>query len=384
MRLYSESLGAAERAVLLAARATRTEQQNDTLRNLIAEVGIPAVRSVAVRNKCEALVGFALGQEALSLAPADWTASVEQNRIRTESLARTLGEVLTQFAGQDLPAAVIEGANSVFSAGLPLAAYGAGDFDILVSKEHWADAQAVLARLGFEPANRRDRQTVRIEFRRESAQGTQWIEVGCQPFDRKWIPLIYEDRSSVWLERRVVVDHPIAGKVPVLHPDDGMTVAAYHASLHSYVRSPALRLQVDIDRAARHPRLDWNGFAKETRTMGTSTRAFVSLRIASALLGTPVPQEIFEALAPDMRRWEALARLLGTEGVIDDGQRKLVSWKAVRLDQLLHEAGTRDWLRNLALPPTSWMLERFGTGPAWKTHARRYFQASTRWRREVG
>ncbi|MBX3181867.1 MAG: nucleotidyltransferase family protein [Polyangiaceae bacterium] len=372
LRPYREPASAASRALLLTARAEQTEASRRELRAACGSLGQPILRRAAQQNRCEALVGVTLRELLGEAFDPSWRRAVEENRARVDALTGALLEALQALEACGARGAVIEGGSTVFSAGLAPAAYGAGDFDLLVDEDRFNDCLEALAARGFQAPERAGRAiTSRVQLRHPSTVRELWIEVGARAFDRLWVPLRLKQPAAHWLARRQPGVDP---RVWVLHPSDALCVALVHASLHSYVLSPALRLQVDIDRAARHPGVDWDEVTHTLREMGAATRAFASLMLARALLGTPIPEQALTRLMPNGARWDSLRRLLEAEGVLTDGRPKLRGSSRVRLDYLLWDAPRRAWLQNLLWPEATWLARHHGPLPLWRAQARRYLR----------
>lgn len=382
---YREIVDPAGRFLLLAVRASRTPAEADELVRLTEVLGASRCRAVAALNRVESLVGCALIEVTPALVPADWRAAVEANLRRVEGLTRELEGIFADLDRCGAKAATIEGGGMLFGTQYPMAGYGAGDFDLLVDTAHFHQVLAVLRERGFSAVDRRGRPTTRIEHVRRTTEGVeQWIEVGHRPFDRMWLPLGFQDRSQRWLESRMPsLRNP---HVRVLAPTEALVLCAAHASLHSYVRSPGMRLHIDTDRVARTEGVDWQGFVDEVRASNLSTRAFVSLIIARALLGTPVPQDALEQLKPSVRRTKWIVELIQSERVLADGKPKLNRERAVLLDVLLDDRGPRRWVVSLLAPEREWMQEHFdrnrdGVGLT-RMHLRRGLALARAWRPE--
>lgn len=384
MREYTEPTDEVGRALLLAARAVLTEAETDALRGLCATVGQRRLRAAAVDSRCEALIGCGVRSVLGEDFDPDWQACLRNNETRVAALTETLLEVLLALHAEGCRTAVIEGGGTLFGTTLPPAAYGAGDVDVLVDTDHWTATCRVMKSLGFVPQDRRGRPTKRIEYRRPDSD--QWVEVGCQPFDRMWVPLVYRDACDDWLSRRIV--SPTHRDVFVLEPTDAVVLAAFHSSLHSFVRSPGLRLHVDVDRSAREPAVDWDEFTVRVTRMGTRTRTYVALMLARSLLGTPIPARVLDELNPGPARWGLIASLLGRAGVLANDRRKLPGWEAMLLDLLIDDRGPAQWAGSVILPDERWLREHFTAGansnaPTLRLHLERYRLAMTKWRREV-
>lgn len=384
--IYSERTDDTGSLLLICARAERSAALDDQARQLFVRLGEDRVRFAARVNKAEALVGSALAARGVNLSD-DWRQLLGANEQRVARRLNEVAKVVVDLESIGAAVALIEGGGTLLSSELPLSGYSASDFDLLVDEAHWARVPELLSDHGYGPADRRGRPTCRVEFRRAEDQLVEWLEVGYRPFDRMWVPLPYHDRSATWLRRRRRAARD--ARIPVLDPTDALALVAMHTSLHSFVRSPGLRLHMDVDHTATANAVDWPRFVEEVTAMGVPTRAFVSLSMAAGLLGTRVPAWVLERLFPGKPRWGAIRGLLRRERVLADERRKLTGFRAIALDALLDERGPSAWAGSVVFPPTPWLREHFGSGAcreesALRLHATRYLLLATQWRREVG
>jgi hypothetical protein len=359
MQSYAESLSATDRFLSLAVRGQRSELERAELTALLSRIGTEQIITAARQNQVLPLVAVAVcGTLPANRLTAEWEEIYQANERRVTGLMDGLTRVVSRLEAQGCQSAVIENGGVLFGTQLPLTAFCAGDFDLLVSGADWAKVNAAFQAEQFAPMDRRGRPTNRVEFSRRLPDGeTQWLGAGYAPFDRMWVPLSYVDRTAVWLSQRIPSTK--SDRIWVLSPADALGLVAIHTSLHSYVRAPGIRLHVDVDRLVRDTNIDWDSFVAEVRATGLCTRAFVSLIMAHGLLATPVPDWVLTALYPGDWRWRQISRLLSREGTFANGQRKLIAGKAVWLDMLLEDKGPAHWFRMVVLPPDDWMHEHF-------------------------
>lgn len=380
--IYEERLDDRGRFLALALRGQRTPAEDDEVRALYRRLGEDECRALARANQCLAPVAVTLGGLLDGEARTPWDESAENNEARVRSLVERLVAIVAALDGRGVASAVIEAGGVLLGSDLPLGAYAPGDLDLLVSEDGWDATQEVFSRAGFVHEDRRGRPTKRIEFTRLRPDGQrEWLEVGSAPFDRMWVPLRFRDRSPAWLARRVPSRKE--ARLSVLAPADALALVSIHTSLHSYVRAPGIRLHMDVDRLVRDNVIDWPGYVDEIRRVGATRRAFVSLAMAAGLLGTPIPGDVLEDLAPSSARWRRIRRLLASEGVVADGRPKLTRVKSVLLDVLIDEDGVARWAGALTVPEPAWMREHFDRqnsgAPLWRLHARRVVGLISRW-----
>src|SRR5690606_18100028 len=103
----------------------------------------------------------------------------------------------------------------------------------------------------------------------------------------------------------------------LLSPEDNMIQVALHTAKHSYVRAPGLRLHTDVDRLARLAAPDWDRVAAMVEALQTTTAVYLSLAMARALLGAPVPPAILDRLAPPPWKTRVLVAAIRRAGVFE-------------------------------------------------------------------
>ena len=382
---YSESMQPVNRLLALAIRGGLTPCERDELRILYRNVSVDATRKAARQNKVEALVLESLSRQLpdqdVNPEWKTWLAENEQRVLRFQEAWKSVAVRLDQMGCRH---ALVENAGVLYGSFLPLAAFSAGDFDILIADNDWEDVKQAFTAEGFVPVDRRNRPTSRIEYRRESPGGNEpiWLNVGARAFDRIWVPLKVSDRESVWLSRTCPSRKD--SSLMVLSPEDALAFVSMHTSLHSYVRSPGIRLHVDIDRLVRDNPIDWDAYIAEVLAMNIPTRAFISLAMAAGLLGSPIPLNVFDKLCLDHERWQTIKQLLTEEGVFFTGKNKLKRMKAILLDYYLYEGRFCDWFGNVIYPSQEWLMNHFGrdiVSPEayWILYCRRITKAFSMW-----
>lgn len=384
---FRESWSPVARLLSLGVRAERTQQEAKEMSDLYSAVGAEVAFDAATSNKILPAFAHALCSEVgQSLVDPRWLQCLAKNGERVGQLVSMLTEACAGLARRGVDAAVIENGGVLLASGMPHEAFAAGDFDLLVDGKKLNQVKAVFESLGFEEADRRGRVTNRLEFSKMTAGSERgWINPGGVPFDRIWVPLPYTDRSSGWLERKVQV--PGMPDCATLEASDALVLVAVHTSLHSFVRSPFLRLYTDIDWLVRRCTINWQTVAQEARLIGMTTRVWLSLLVARSILETPIPEAPLQELSPPRSRAQQLTQLISREGVFSTGRPKLTGPNALRLDALLSEDGIGRWAKRLAWPEHEWLSSHFNLGDGreagrLRLALRRAACAAKRWRPE--
>ncbi len=381
---YRETLSQEGQFLCMAAKGAWSTEDKELLRKHYEQIGDTRTLEIATRNKMLPLMSHALLSAAPSSLSSDWSRLAQANQIRVTNLIDTLQEITETLRKEGCLSAAVEAGGVMLGTQLPQAAYCSGDIDVLVQKQHWKFVLETFERAGFVNQDRRERPTSRVEFCRKSEKfGEQWLEVGYAPFDRMWVPLDYNDRCEQWLSR--AVESNKAKGIFVLHPSDALVFAAFHTSLHSFIRAPGLRLQVDVDRLVRDCNIDWDHFVREVRESNLSNRIFVSLAMAKGLVQTPIPEEVLQELQPSAIRWRGISTLLYQNGIIETGSPKLGKLQSLLLDILISEDSLPSWIHQTLLPNEAWMRSHFDRenthdGSVWGLHKRRLLALASRWK----
>ncbi len=369
---------------MLAVRGGQNGAALERLSELYGALPDDAVFEAARKNKVVHAVADALERALGEELPVSWSEALGENEARVEALLDMTERLTEGLTALGIPSAAVESAGVLLGSDLSTRALGSGDLDLLVPESAWERSLELAADLGLTRGDRAGQVTTRRA--KLSGLGPHgeplWIEACAHPFERTWVPLRVQDRSEVWLER--AVESRKRPKISVLDPHDALAFVALHTSLHSFVRSPGLRLHMDVDRLARDNELDWSRVVEEIEALGARTRAFVSLMMARGILDTPIPDAALEALAPTSSRWRKLRELLEAQGVLHRGTPKLGRVDTLRLDLLLEEGGLSSWLANVALPDRVWLSRHFAPEEpnlGWaRLHGRRLVRLATRWR----
>ena len=59
--------------------------------------------------------------------------------------------------------------------------------------------------------------------------------------------------------------------IGILSPEDNLLQVCIHTAKHSYVRSPGLRLHLDVERIVRHKQIDWKIFLERVKQAHVTT-----------------------------------------------------------------------------------------------------------------
>ena len=145
-------------------------------------------------------------------------------------------------------------------------------------------------------------------------------------FDLHWYPLRPGRAAGEGVER-LRSDLVVEGGLPLLRPEAELALLLMHPAITKHVNGREARLirVIDLDRALRAERVDWDVTLRLIRGCGLATAAWATLHWVRALMDTPVPADFVAALAPSPWRRAYLefwidrrltARLAGVPGLV--------------------------------------------------------------------
>ncbi len=240
-----------------------------------------------------------------------------------------------------------------------------GDLDVLVEKRHFRRAHRILLAGGYHFEFRSPLEEAELEAAEKSGGAEYWkilpngvrlwLELQWRPVAGRWIRPDQEPSAKDLIARSA----PIAGTdVRLLAPEDNLLQVALHTAKHSYVRAPGFRLHLDVERIVRHQTINWGLFLSRVLALQVKTPVYFSLVIPRALFGTPVPDDVLDALRPPAWKERVFTRWIQRVGLFNPDERKFGKAGYILFTALLY-----DDLRGLwrgVFPDKAWMQERYG------------------------
>ncbi|MBQ4360569.1 MAG: nucleotidyltransferase family protein [Proteobacteria bacterium] len=259
----------------------------------------------AEEHECASIVAARL--QALSKSSPQWDYALDDWKYRLNQRFEALDALADALKQKGIPLIALK------NAGIARGIYPypeecpMGDFDVLVKKSDFEAAHEVVMSqgfsLGFRAENTIEKEGVKegllsggTEYKKELADDTLWLELQWRPIAGRWIAPEVEPKADDLFETAM----PIKGSNILLQdPVSNLLQVSLHTAKHSYVRAPGLRLHTDVDRIVRaYPKLDWDAFVCRVKRMNVGVSVFFSLAIPADLFGTPIPEEVIDALEP--------------------------------------------------------------------------------------
>lgn len=286
--------------------------------------------SEAERNEVAGVVGHvaATVDEDAGRA-ARWRAAHESTARRTQDLLTQAERVASALAGRGIPLVALK--NGGIARGI-VGCEGCapmGDLDLLVERDSFREAHAVMEGMGFSFRFRSTLEEATVEsaeksggseFLFRSPEGRElWFELQWRAVAGRWIPPSQEPPTASLMERSVSIP---GSPLRLLAPADNLLQVCLHTAKHSYVRAPGFRLHTDVDRIVRRQVVPWDVFIREVLRLRVRTAVWFSLAIPAAVFGTPVPNEVLADIRPARWKVRVLRRMIASAGLFDPNARK--------------------------------------------------------------
>lgn len=239
-----------------------------------------------------------------------------------------------------------------------------GDLDVLVRREDFRRAHALLLTEGYHFEFRSNLEEADLQAA-ESSGGAEywvilpngqklWFELQWRPVAGRWLLPDQEPSSRELIDRSI----PIPGTtVRLLSPEDNLLQVALHTAKHSYVRAPGFRLHLDVDRIVHGQTIDWDLFTQRVTQLQVKTPVYFSLLLPSIFFRTPIPDAVLERLRPSIWKERLVLAWLRRAGFFNPDERKFGRIGYISFTMLLYDDFAGIW-RSI-FPKRAWMIERY-------------------------
>ena len=238
-----------------------------------------------------------------------------------------------------------------------------GDLDILIRPEQAEQVRGLLEALGYVADERqwnalRQGRGCQANFFQHPARGPVVVELHTKLINNPlFLAFVQMDMAGAWERSRPA---RLAGvDAHVLGPEDQILHLCLHLACHYLAAPRSLR---DIDQVCRAGGVDWPLLTALAQSAHAASACFASLFAAESLLGTPIPSEVLDALAPrrGRRRLERLAaaRAGDVEEAATEPLRFPLLW-------LLLPSRRARWnaLRRTLIPTQDWLVTHYQPTP---------------------
>lgn len=335
----------------IGAKRPRTWQyllaamRDDALPPPSSDRALEALLADAQRNELTPNVAHALLRGGDTRQQVQATHEAAERRI--ETMLAAADDVAAVLAEAGIPTLALK--NVGIARGIyPCAACTPmGDVDLVVQRPDFRKAHRLLIDHGLahdtrapqiEPADiDHGYESGGCEYRYGAGADEVWVELQWRPVAGRWIQPHQEPDAGELIDR----SRPIEGTaLRLLDPTDNMLQVCLHTAKHSYCRAPGLRLHTDVHRLATYDPPDWDSLIDAVGDAEVATAVYFSLDIARSLLGSPVPDEVLDRLAPDPVRQRLVGGMLRRASIFDPHEHKfnrveMIAFHGVLYDSLM-------------------------------------------------
>lgn len=368
---YNENFSAAERLLVLALKEQRSNENRLEIINLYGQLGDKAVHQTAVLNKVVPMAAHGL-TDSIPLAelPEHWRQAHSDTENKVSAFFKELDRLAKTCNSSSIRIVAIENGGIARGVQRCRGCFASSDIEILVNPDQLEVFEQILVKEGYE---RRSRERCASESSNQWNRDIRgwdnyckklpggydfWLNVQWRAVLRRWVPMERGLESSDLINRSVPIGDP-SSCVRILSPEDNLLVCALHVASHSYVRGIGLRLQLDVDRLVHNVKLDWDAFLMLVNRHDAAELVFPSLAIPASIFGTPIPENVFDALVPSARKRTKILELISSAGIMNRGSHKFSPLQFVKLEMALAHGGMIDGLLRVFLPPSEWLQEGY-------------------------
>ena len=336
--------------------------------------GIPAVRlsqsnmkifyNLCKEHELEGVVASLILEDGLCELPEYWKEDYLKEKERIEYFKTKTEQICTEMKKNGIPMIILKNGGIMTDIISDTAACPMEDIDSFIQKDNFLKAHEILLDNGFEFK-------FRSEFEKENLQeafldgsteyfmpmpdgGNMWFELSHRAIAGRWIRPDKEPDTDELFRRFYYADNTDIG---ILSPEDNLLQVCIHTAKHSYVRSPGLRLHLDVERIVRHKQIDWKIFLERVEQAHVTTSTYYSLLIPSVLFHTPIPEDVLLALMPPKGKRKRIEHLLAHAGLLHPQSAKFTKVQFLFFQTSLYDSIGDVW--KVIFPSTQWYRERY-------------------------
>lgn len=296
-----------------------------------------------------------------------WKAKYNEFLQRNRCILDFVRKLFNRFADKGISTPfVYENFGALLDSGTDIALYASGDVDLCADIAEYSAIVEVMDSLGFveRQGNVKFYNIFRTGFQGKIGEMDYRINVMFTPLVRYKLP-IRISKDILAPENFRFCENT---RIRIPSTEVLLYLNLLRISVHGYVRSPDIRLYVDIYNATvRKP--DWEKILAWANADGVTVRVAVAAGIAHHMLGTQIPAEVLDLLEDRIA-----AALLA---VVYDSKKKMLKLHQSKMDRFRIEFysdghGFVRGILSMLLPDRSWLKEYYAIGsePLLKSYIR--------------
>lgn len=331
----------------------------------LTQIDMKLFYELCKEHELDGVVASHILEDGFCKLPDYWMEDYLNEKERMEFFRTKAAQVCTEMKKNGISMVILKNGGIMADIILDTAACPMEDIDSLIQKDNFIKAHEILINNGFEFKFRSEFEEEDLheafldgstEYFMPMPDGRMmWFELSYRAIAGRWIRPDKEPDTDDLFTRFYYADNTDIG---ILSPEDNLLQVCIHTAKHSYVRSPGLRLHLDVERIVRHKKIDWKIFLDRVRQAHVATSVYYSLFIPSVLFHTPVPEDVLLALRPSRRKQKRIEKLLTQAGLLHPQCMKFTKIQFLFFQTSLYDTLGDVW--KVIFPSTQWYRERYG------------------------
>lgn len=328
------------------------------------QIDINSFYTLCKKHELDGVVASHILEAQLCELPDYWKKDYLKEKERLEFLKTKAEQICTEMKENGIPMIILKNGGIMEDIISDAAACPMEDIDSFIQKDNFLKAHEILLNNGFEFKFRSDYE--KEDLKEAFADGSteyfipmpegekMWFELSYRAISGRWIRPDKEPNTEELFSRFYYADNTNVG---ILSPEDNLLQVCIHTAKHSYVRSPGLRLHLDVERIVRHKKIDWNVFVERVKQAHVKTSTYYSLLIPSVLFKTPIPKKVLSTLEPSRRKKRRIEKLLTQVGLLYPQNVKFSKLQFLSFQTSLYDSLGDAW--KVIFPSVQWYRERY-------------------------
>lgn len=340
-------------------------ENREVSREELASADMRALYELCLEHELHGVVASHILNDGIAALPDYWLRAYEKDQDRLEFLRTKSAEICSIMRENGIPMVILKNGGIMTDIVSDAAACPMEDIDSLVRKEDFFKAHDILVKNGFIFKFRSDfeKEILAEAFADGSTEyyivmpdgEKMWFELSWRAVAGRWIRPDKEPPTDELFSRSYFSEGTDVG---ILNAEDNLLQVCIHTAKHSYVRSPGLRLHLDVDRIVSNKQIDWDIFIERVKKTRVKTSTYYSLLIPKVLFGTNIPNNVLERLKPRKCKAKRIEKLLKKAGLLHPVGRKFSKFEFLRFQTSLYDS-VGDMIR-VIYPSYSWYKQRYG------------------------
>ena len=341
-----------------------SEHRKDSVKDRLKNIDIKKLYDLCEEHELHGVVASHIQNEGLCVLPNYWIEAYQKEKERLSFLKNKAHEICKLMSAAGIPMVILKNGGIMSDIVDDVAACPMEDIDSLVRKEDFYQAHEILVKNGFVFKFRSEYEKEELEqayldgsteYYIPMPNGEEmWFELSWRAIAGRWIRPDKEPDTKSLFSR---IHYAKNTSVGILSPEDNLLQVCIHTAKHSYVRSPGLRLHLDVERIVTHEKINWELFIQRTIETRVCVSTYYSLLIPKILFGTPVPDWVLERIKPKRKKQRKIEKIFAKVGLLHPADKKFSKLLFLNFQTALYDSRRDCW--RVIYPSWAWYKEKY-------------------------